>query len=95
MAQDEDVDVRQQVALSLPAIKAPGVEPLLRAFVVKNAENSVVRDGLIAGLAGRELEFLQRVGASEEWVSHGNLRKIVQALAGCVARPRNAARLAH
>ena len=93
VAQDEDVDVRQQVALSLPAIKAPGVEPLLRAFVVKHAENSVVQDGLITGLAGRELEFLQRVGASEEWVSNGNLRNIVQALAGCVARQRNAARL--
>ena len=93
VAQDEDVDVRQQVTLSLPAIKAPGVEPLLRAFVVKHAENSVVQDGLITGLAGRELEFLQRVGASEEWVSNGNLRNIVQALAGCVARQRNAARL--
>ena len=93
VAQDENADVRQQMALSLPAIKVPGLEPLLRTFVVKHAENSVVRDGLISGLAGRELEFLQRVAANENWVTNGNLRNIVQALAGCVARQRNAARL--
>ena len=93
VAQDENADVRQQMALSLPAIKVPGSEPLLRTFVVKHAENSVVRDGLISGLAGRELEFLQRVAANENWVTNGNLRNIVQALAGCVARQRNAARL--
>ena len=93
VVQDKNADVRQQVALSLPAIKAPGVEPLLRTFVVKHAENSVVRDGLITGLAGRELEFLQRVSASEDWVSNGNLRSVIQALAGCVARQRNGARL--
>ena len=91
--QDEDVDVRQQVALSLPAIQAPGVEPLLRAFVVKHAADRVVRDGLITGLAGRELEFLQRVAGAEEWADNGNLRSIIQALAGCVARQRNGARL--
>ena len=93
VAQDENADVRQQMALSLPAIKVLGSEPLLRTFVVKHAENSVVRDGLISGLAGRELEFLQRVAANENWVTNGNLRNIVQALAGCVARQRNAARL--
>jgi mono/diheme cytochrome c family protein len=93
VAQDENADVRQQMALSLPGIKVPGSEPLLRTFVVKHAENSVVRDGLISGLAGRELEFLQRVAANENWVTNGNLRNIVQALAGCVARQRNAARL--
>ena len=93
VAQDENADVRQQMALSLPAIKVPGLEPLLRMFVVKHAENSVVRDGLISGLAGRELEFLQRVAANENWVTNGNLHNIVQALAGCVARQRNAARL--
>jgi mono/diheme cytochrome c family protein/glucose/arabinose dehydrogenase len=93
VSQDENADVRQQMALSLPAIKVPGLEPLLRTFVVKHAENSVVRDGLISGLAGRELEFLQRVAANENWVTNGNLHNIVQALAGCVARQRNAARL--
>lgn len=93
VVRDEDPDVRRQVALSLPAIKVPGAEPLLRAFVVEHATDSVVRDGLISGLAGRELEFLQRVAAAKAWRDRSELRAVVQSLAGCVARQRNAVRL--
>ncbi len=92
--QDEQVDVRRQVALSLPVIEVPGVEPLLRAFVAKHAGDAIIRDGLITGLAGRELEFLQRVPGDATWSREDkNLRAILKALAGCVARQRDGARL--
>ncbi|MBL67745.1 MAG: dehydrogenase [Verrucomicrobiales bacterium] len=91
---DKNLDVRRQLALSLPAIPLPGSEPLLRDFVLANARDSIVRDGLITGLAGRELEFLQRTAAHPKWRGDDNgWRAIVRALAGCVARERSAPRI--
>ncbi len=91
---DENADVRRQVALSLPVISVPGMEPLLRAFVAKHAGDAIIRDGLVTGLAGRELEFLQRVPGDAAWNKEDkNTRAILKSLAGCVARQRNGARL--
>ena len=94
IVKDVNVDVRRQVALSLPVISVPGGEPLLRAFVAKHAGDAIVRDGLITGLAGRELEFLQRVPGDVAWSREDkNVRAILKALAGCVARQRDGVRL--
>ncbi|MBC8325381.1 MAG: dehydrogenase [Verrucomicrobia subdivision 3 bacterium] len=91
---DKNVDVQRQVALSLPVISVPGTEPLLRAFVAKRAGDAIIRDGLITGLAGRELEFLQRVPGDAAWNKEDkNIREILKSLAGCVARQRDGARL--
>jgi mono/diheme cytochrome c family protein len=91
---DTNLDVRRQVALSLPVILVPGGEPMLRAFVAKHAGDPIVRDGLITGLAGRELEFLQRVPSDAAWNKEDeNIRAILKSLAGCVARQRDGVRL--
>jgi mono/diheme cytochrome c family protein len=91
---DTNLDVRRQVALSLPVILVPGGEPMLRAFVAKHAGDPIVRDGLITGLAGRELEFLQRVPGDAAWNKEDeNIRAILKSLAGCVARQRDGVRL--
>ncbi|MDE2714698.1 MAG: dehydrogenase [Verrucomicrobiota bacterium] len=91
---DEIVDVRRQVALSLPVISVPGTEPMLRAFVAKHADDAIIRDGLITGLAGRELEFMQRVSGDAAWNQENkNIRAILKSLAGCVARQRDGVRL--
>jgi mono/diheme cytochrome c family protein/glucose/arabinose dehydrogenase len=94
IVRDEIVDVRRQVALSLPVISVPGTEPMLRAFLAKHAEDPIIRDGLITGLAGRELEFLQRVPGDAAWnPDNKNIRAILKSLAGCVARQRDGIRL--
>jgi mono/diheme cytochrome c family protein len=91
---DTNLDVRRQVALSLPVISVPGGEPMLRAFVAKYAVDAIIRDGLITGLAGRELEFLQRVPGDAAWNKEDkNIRAILKSLAGCVARQRDGVRL--
>ena len=94
IVRDEIVDVRRQVALSLPVISVPGTEPMLRAFVAKHADDAIIRDGLITGLAGRELEFMQRVPGDAAWNQENkNIRSILKSLAGCVARQRDGVRL--
>jgi glucose/arabinose dehydrogenase/mono/diheme cytochrome c family protein len=91
---DTNLDVRRQVALSLPVITVPGTEPMLRAFVAKHADDPIIRDGLITGLAGLELEFLQRVPGDAAWNKEDkNIRAILKSLAGCVARKRDGVRL--
>jgi len=94
IVQEENVEVRQQIALSLPVILVPGVEPMLRTFVAKHAGDAMIRDGIVSGLAGRELEFLQRALGDAAWNREDkNIRAILKALAGCVARQRDGARL--
>ena len=94
IVKDTNVDVRRQVALSLPVILVPGTEPMLRAFVAKHAVDTIICDGLITGLAGRELEFLQRVPGDAAWNQEDeNIRAILKSLAGCVARQRDGVRL--
>jgi len=94
LVQEKDKAVIRQLIMSLPAIDAPGTEPVLRTLVMQHSGDSLVRDGLISGLAGRELEFLQRVAADKTWpAADGEARTITRALAGCVARSRNSARL--
>ena len=94
IVKDTNVDVRRQVALSLPVILVPGTEPMLRAFVAKHAVDTIICDGLITGLAGRELEFLQRAPGDAAWNQEDeNIRAILKSLAGCVARQRDGVRL--
>ncbi len=94
IVKDDNVDVRRQVALSLPVISVPGTEPLLRAFVAEHAGDAIIRDGLVTGLTGRELEFLQRVPGDAAWNNEDkNIRAILKSLAGCVARQRDGVRL--
>ena len=91
---DDDVAVRRQLAFTLPALNLPGVEPLLRDFVATHAADPIIRDGLITGLFGRELEFLQRAATLPEWREPDSGRQaLLRALAGCVARQRDPARL--
>ena len=94
VTRDEDLDVRRQAALSLPLMRVPGLEPVVRNFIVKNAGDSIIRDGLVFGLGRRELEFLQRAAKDKAWdASDDNVRRILQTLVGCVTRERNAARI--
>jgi len=92
LQKDNDPDVRRQFALTLSALRQPGVEAVLRAFVLEHGSDAIIRDALLTGMAGRELEFLQRAALDNDWQG-GIARDINRRLAGCVARERNHQRL--
>lgn len=95
LAQDADVDVTRQLTLSLSGLQVPQVEPVLRKLVMQRGSDSVILDGLLAGLGGRELEFLQRLLVSPEADPSSKVfRPLISQLAGCVALERNPGRIA-
>lgn len=91
---EPDRDVRRQFALTLSNLRLPGVETVLRSFVAQHGQDAIIREALITGLAGRELEFLQRAAAELAWQpNRPHIRDILTALAGCVVRQREPQRL--
>jgi mono/diheme cytochrome c family protein len=80
-------DVQLQLALTLSELtEAPVDEPLLT--VLRNASaNIYIRDGVISGLRGRELEFLEQLLAKADWKDkHVGSDAAISALAQCVFR---------
>jgi mono/diheme cytochrome c family protein len=81
---DTQPDVQLQLALTLSAVPdaqaEAGVAKLLSSSTVAS---EIVRDCVISGLRGRELDFLQRLLAKPEWAkesadSAGTLRALAQ-----------------
>src|SRR5207244_5976905 len=88
---------RLQLALTLGEVLDPRAEDALAKVARQNAADVYIRDAVISGLAGRELEFLERLledkSLREEATGSGNL---FRALAGCVfteAKPDRVNRL--
>ena len=88
---------RLQLALTLGEVLDPRAEDALAKVARQNAADVYIRDAVISGLAGRELEFLERLledkSLREEATGSG---KLFRALAGCVfteAKPDRVNRL--
>lgn len=91
---DPSIEVLRQFALSVSGIRLPGAGQALRNVLSVHAADQIVRDGALSGLSGRELEFLQRALADEQWDNAGGRHApVVRQLAACVARERNASRM--
>ncbi len=95
MTADKDINVVRQLAFTLGDLRAPGVGGATRTLLLQHANDSSVRDAVISGLFGRELETLQRLLADEAWQDNASGRdRVVRALAECVGKERNPQRVA-
>jgi mono/diheme cytochrome c family protein/glucose/arabinose dehydrogenase len=64
---DPSADVRRELVLSLGTLTDARVDGILEPVLKKAAEDTALRDTVIAGFAGREDEFLTARLGSENW----------------------------
>ncbi len=89
-----EIGVMRQLALSLSGIKRAEAAAALRLLIARFGGDEVVSEGALTGLGGRELEFLARALADAEFAKDTKfVRRVIRALASCVARQRNAYRV--
>jgi len=84
-AGDAAPEAQLQLAFTLGEVKEPRAEEALAKMVSRNATNACLRDAVITGLGGRELEFLERLLADNNWnAPKAGAEKLLGALARCV-----------
>jgi mono/diheme cytochrome c family protein/glucose/arabinose dehydrogenase len=95
LANDKAPQVQLQLALSLGGIPEPGVEEMITRFLAGcEADPDVMRDCVISGLRGRELEFIERLASQPQWSSESPARATtLTELARCVMQERRGARV--
>ena len=81
----KNLDVQIQLALTLGQVFDPGAEAVMAKIATTHTGNAVVRDALLTGLGGRELEMLRRLVSDKEWQTRTAEREqFLGALARCV-----------
>jgi mono/diheme cytochrome c family protein/glucose/arabinose dehydrogenase len=92
---DEDPQVRLQLALTAGSVTNGSTDDLLLRMLANPTSGATVRDAVIGGLQGRELEFLTRCVASSAFSTGSDWnRTTVAALARCVLAEGNPKRVA-
>ncbi|MSU64223.1 MAG: c-type cytochrome [Pedosphaera sp.] len=91
LLQDLDTAVQLQLALSLGEIRD---DASLATIASKHSSHLYIRDAVISGLAGRELEFIQRLLKDPSWseASEGRVT-FLESLAKAVFNERNTTRV--
>lgn len=98
-AKADNLDSRErlQLAFTLGEVKTPEAEALLEKILRGNNDSALLRDAAISGLAGRELEFLQRLAKAPAWSdASAGPPSLVASLAKCVfaeGKPERASQL--
>ncbi|MCI0538848.1 MAG: c-type cytochrome [Verrucomicrobiales bacterium] len=91
LLQDASPDVRLQLALTLGELRD---DAGLAAIATANAAHRYIRDAVISGLGGRELEFLERLLAEKDWHEKAEGREpFLRALAKSVFTERKTERI--
>lgn len=81
----KNLDVQIQLALTLGQVFDPGAEAAMAKIATVHLGNAVVRDALLTGLGGRELEMLRLLVSDKEWQTRTAEREqFLGALARCV-----------
>ena len=81
----KNLDVQIQLALTLGQVFDSGVQAAMAKIAATHLGNAVVRDALLTGLGGRELEMLGRLVSDKEWQTRTAEREqFLGALARCV-----------
>jgi mono/diheme cytochrome c family protein len=84
-AGDAAPDAQLQLAFTLGEVKDPRAEEALAKIARQNAGDIYIRDAVITGLDGHELEFLERLLADKDWNEMKPGRdRFLGALAQCV-----------
>jgi putative membrane-bound dehydrogenase-like protein len=96
LASHPSADVQLQLVLSIGAIPDPKVEETIATLLTTSAADpDLMRDAVLSGLRGRELEFIQRLVAHPEWATESDVRTTTLAeLARCVMNERRPDRIA-
>jgi putative membrane-bound dehydrogenase-like protein len=93
--EDTAPDVQLQLVFSLGEVKEPRAEAAMARIARQNGPDVYLRDAIITGLGGRELEFLERILIGNDWENPGSAG-LLGALAQCVfseAKPDRVNRL--
>lgn len=78
-------DVQLQLALTMGQLFEAQAEETIAKIVKAHTGNPVMRDAVLSGLGGRELELLRRLVADKEWATRSSDREqFLGALARCV-----------
>lgn len=94
LADDPHPSVRLQFALSMSNQGTPQTEPVLARLLGDDATSDYLRDAVISGLRGRELEFLDRLLALPAFtLEQPGRAALLTALARCVLAESNPKRV--
>jgi mono/diheme cytochrome c family protein len=97
LVDDRDSGIRLQLALSLSPIGIAETDAAMERLLREDLENVYLRDAVISGLRGRELELLDRLTKSGDWNTESPaIDGLFKTLAGCIvaeASPKRVARL--
>ena len=92
---DRDPGVLAQLACTLGTLRGAEAERALRTLLRTGGSSASLRDAALSGLAGRELEFLQRSLSDAAWDRRdSHATEALSALAACVVAERKPARVA-
>jgi mono/diheme cytochrome c family protein/glucose/arabinose dehydrogenase len=95
MTDDKAADVRLQLAFTLGELQGPKAEAAMTAVLQTSADNQYIRDAVVTGLQGRELEFLQSLLSNNAWQTSAPGRNVVIGnLTRCVFAEANSERVA-
>jgi mono/diheme cytochrome c family protein/glucose/arabinose dehydrogenase len=90
LADDPNPDVQLQLAFTLGETSGAQAEEAMASVFQKNAANVYVRDAVLTGLGGRELEFLERLLNHSAWSAKSpTLDQTLRLLAQCVFAEAN------
>src|SRR5262249_4956518 len=96
-AGDAEPGAELQLAYTLGESNHPGAEEAMATSARLTAHDAYMRDAIVTGVNGRELEFLERLLADKQWTQQQAGRdKFLGALAQCVfneAKPDRVNRL--
>jgi putative membrane-bound dehydrogenase-like protein len=97
LASDPNADVRLQFCLTISPLGKPETDAAIADVLREGAENLYVREAAITGLRGRELEFIDRLLARDEWSTKSAGRSaMLLSLTKCViaeASPKRVSKL--
>jgi len=93
-ADDSEPDVQLQLAFTLGQIKDRRAEEAMAKIALKGADNLYLRDAILSGLGGRELEFLDFLLSDRNWSEKkSGYPQFLGALARCVFTEGNSERV--
>jgi mono/diheme cytochrome c family protein/glucose/arabinose dehydrogenase len=97
LASDPQPDVQLQFALTVGGLGLPQTDSATLALLAKYPDRPLLRDAVITGLRGRELEYLRALLASGSWSApSAGAKDVLTALSRCIVvenRPKRVAQL--
>ena len=95
LAADAQPDVQLQFALTVSALGTPDADAAIASVLTSDCRNARVREAVITGVRGRELDLLARLLDQPQWSTPKPGRaEMLTALSRCIVNEANARRVA-